>query len=576
MANNCYLRKSWKSLITNAHPEITLDKINSITFGYRLVPSPSYEFQVTFLGAPNAYTDTATDDGMDICAYCVKNSSNMYDIYISAYYAHTLYLPEDSQGLFSCKNDNGDSNLASITFNYHVSSYAINVVTTSCNNMGSMFYGNSKLTNLNLLNFNTNNVQYMNNMFTGCSSLINLDLSSFNTSSVRSTLGMFSNCHKLTNLNLKIKTTNLINVSKMFENCYELLSVDMSEFIGENITTSEDMLKNCYKLENLDLSQATLTSLTNTAGMLAECSFQTIKTPKSLKTGITIQLPGIYLNSSNNEITVLDSSNTSLTLNRKISETSNRIRILRGYKSALNTASNSSKILPDGQPLFDKTNRYLYIGDGQSQIKDLKSLNIEGKSVLGTTTGITDTTDRQPDHIFEENSNTVKNTTNVQNVNFASVNAAKFGDYIISKVKSIWHSDTGLSISTASNTSNITITFDKNLFELNKKYKIKGYYDPDSLLANYHSYFEIPVSYISDIDINSQPILVYISKIISDTSSGVSRDLFPSLANITIIDVNKIKFNLNIVFNTRDNVLNKEFYSPADKIIITDVYEVVE
>lgn len=361
-----------------------------------------------FLGAPNAYTDTATDDSMDICAYCVKNNSNMYDIYISAYYAHTLYLPEDSEGLFSCKNNNGDSNLTSITFNYHVSSYAITVVTTSCTNMGSMFYGNSKLTNLNLLNFNTNHVQYMNNMFTGCSSLINLDLSSFDTSSVRSTLCMFSNCHKLTNLNLKIKTTSLINVSEMFENCYELLSVDMSEFIGENIKTSENMFKNCYKLENLDLSQATLTSLTSTAGMLAECSFQTIKTPKSLKTGVTIQLPGIYLNSSNNEITVLDSSNTSLTLNRKISETSNRIRILRGYKSALNTASNSSKILPDGQPLFDKTNRYLYIGDGQSQIKDLKSLNLEGNAVLGTTTGTTDTTDRQPDHIFQENSNIVK------------------------------------------------------------------------------------------------------------------------------------------------------------------------
>ena len=37
--------------------------------------------------------------------------------------------------------------------------------------MGGMFYGCSSLKELNLFNFNTNNVTYMSSMFYNCSSL---------------------------------------------------------------------------------------------------------------------------------------------------------------------------------------------------------------------------------------------------------------------------------------------------------------------------------------------------------------------------------------------------------------------
>ena len=39
-----------------------------------------------------------------------------------------------------------------------------------------MFRGCSSLTNINLSNFNTQNVKYMSGMFSGCSSLTNLNL----------------------------------------------------------------------------------------------------------------------------------------------------------------------------------------------------------------------------------------------------------------------------------------------------------------------------------------------------------------------------------------------------------------
>ncbi len=50
--------------------------------------------------------------------------------------------------------------------------------------MKYMFNGCSSLKELNLSNFNTNNVTNMASMFDGCSSLEELNLSNFNTNNV--------------------------------------------------------------------------------------------------------------------------------------------------------------------------------------------------------------------------------------------------------------------------------------------------------------------------------------------------------------------------------------------------------
>ena len=54
-----------------------------------------------------------------------------------------------------------------------------------------MFGGCSSLKNLNLSNFNTNNVTNMYCMFFHCSSLTNLNLSNFNTNNVTNMECMF-------------------------------------------------------------------------------------------------------------------------------------------------------------------------------------------------------------------------------------------------------------------------------------------------------------------------------------------------------------------------------------------------
>ena len=60
--------------------------------------------------------------------------------------------------------------------------------------MSYMFSGCSSLKEINLSNFNTNNVNNMSCMFYKCSSLKELNLSNFNTNNVTDMRYMFNGC----------------------------------------------------------------------------------------------------------------------------------------------------------------------------------------------------------------------------------------------------------------------------------------------------------------------------------------------------------------------------------------------
>ena len=79
-----------------------------------------------------------------------------------------------------------------------------------------MFEGCSSLNNLNLSNFNTQNVTNMWYMFYGCSSLKNLNLSNFNTQNLTNINCMFNGCESLTNVNLSNFNTQKVHDSNMF------------------------------------------------------------------------------------------------------------------------------------------------------------------------------------------------------------------------------------------------------------------------------------------------------------------------------------------------------------------------
>ena len=87
-------------------------------------------------------------------------------------------------------------------------------------NMSYMFSGCSSLKELNLSNFNTNNVTNMSYMISGCSSLKGLNLSNFNTNNATDMSYMFSECSSLKGLNLSnFNTNNVTDMGHMFFGC---------------------------------------------------------------------------------------------------------------------------------------------------------------------------------------------------------------------------------------------------------------------------------------------------------------------------------------------------------------------
>ena len=72
--------------------------------------------------------------------------------------------------------------------------------------MDEMFRNCSSLKELNLSNFNTNNVTDISYMFYGCSQLKELNLTNFNTNNVNDMSHMFSGCSD--ELKYKVKEQN--------------------------------------------------------------------------------------------------------------------------------------------------------------------------------------------------------------------------------------------------------------------------------------------------------------------------------------------------------------------------------
>ena len=61
----------------------------------------------------------------------------------------------------------------------------------------------------------------MSHMFSGCAGLKELNLSNFNTDNVQDMCGMFSNCSSLENLNISnFNSHRAINMEEIFSGCW--------------------------------------------------------------------------------------------------------------------------------------------------------------------------------------------------------------------------------------------------------------------------------------------------------------------------------------------------------------------
>lgn len=139
------------------------------------------------------------------------------------------------------------------------------------------FFSCRSITSINANNFDTSNVTDMSAMFDGCNSLTSLDLSSFNTSKVTNMSLMFAFCTALTYLNLSsFDTSSVTDMSQMFDGC-KMTSLDLSSFDTSKVTDMIRMFHNCNNLISLDLSGFDMSNVTNNHEMFYGCTnLQTI------------------------------------------------------------------------------------------------------------------------------------------------------------------------------------------------------------------------------------------------------------------------------------------------------------
>ena len=112
----------------------------------------------------------------------------------------------------------------------------------------------------------------MANMFNECKNLLSLDLSSFNTSKLKNVEGMFNNCCKLTSLDItNFDTSQIINMKELFRNCDDLKYLNISNFNTSSVINMDRMFSHCSSLTSLDLSHFDTSKVENMYKMICDC-----------------------------------------------------------------------------------------------------------------------------------------------------------------------------------------------------------------------------------------------------------------------------------------------------------------
>ena len=103
--------------------------------------------------------------------------------------------------------------------------------------MKDLLYGCTSLKELDLSNFNTENVTDMSYMFYNCSSLKKLNISNFNINKVKVINYMFYECSSLEYLIFPESTINIYNILKkdaegFCDKCPKLMTKSIEEYIS--------------------------------------------------------------------------------------------------------------------------------------------------------------------------------------------------------------------------------------------------------------------------------------------------------------------------------------------------------
>ena len=170
----------------------------------------------------------------------------------------------------------GDDSVIGVVNSEDVTIYSKNGRTYAPEDSSQMFNLDSihgfKASTIDCSGLDTSNVINMSSMFETCTNLTTLNVSNFNTENVNDMSNMFSSCRNLTNLNIEsFNTSNVTNMKGMFASCSSLTKLDISKFDTSNVTNMQAMFSGCSGLTNLNLDNFNTSNVTNMGLMFNDC-----------------------------------------------------------------------------------------------------------------------------------------------------------------------------------------------------------------------------------------------------------------------------------------------------------------
>ena len=150
-------------------------------------------------------------------------------------------------------------------------------------NCAGMFWDCFNLIDIDLSEFDTQNVCNMYEMFSGCSNLTKIDFSNFKTENVTNMAYMFggdneNECSSTENANFMAFITNSSDDSekkssrKIKIGCSSLKTLDLSSFKTENVTNMKNMFEGCFCLQSLSLNNFNTQNVTDMGSMFYNCA----------------------------------------------------------------------------------------------------------------------------------------------------------------------------------------------------------------------------------------------------------------------------------------------------------------
>ena len=197
----------------------------------------------------------------------------------------------DSSGAYDFQPDEGYDAMKAVKANLTIPSTPAQTVDLKT----GIKFGNSTFSAVPFTLICDSGVTDMSQMFYNCSNLITLDASNFDTSQVTTMGNMFNGCNSLKTLDVSnFNTSKVTNMYNMFQNCSNLITLDVSNFDTSQVTTMGNMFNNCSNLITLDVSNFNTSKVSNISRMFRYCgkltTVKVINCDESTKNKILTQL----------------------------------------------------------------------------------------------------------------------------------------------------------------------------------------------------------------------------------------------------------------------------------------------